>query len=120
MRRERRFEDTNPKGSKTVLFIGFCLSAVAFVLAVVPFIMFFVPNAVPTSGTPFITTATYLNAFAVALSFAGIIMSANSALHNRPMAQFSFLFGVIAFLIGTVMFILCLLFGAVIPLNRIA
>lgn len=98
-----------------MLFTGLLLSFAAFCCAVVPLIMFLVPGGVTKSATPFITVGLILNAAAVGLSFTGIIMSANSALHNRTAARFSFFFGMTGFTIGVALLILCVLFGVILP-----
>lgn len=118
--KERKYKENDvTRGNIFVLLAGMLCSLVGFVLAIVPLLMFLIPNGVPASDTPFITVATYLNAFAIALGLAGIIMGAHSASHNKAMTQVAAVFGSISVVFGLVMFILCLTFGAVIPLHNI-
>lgn len=118
--KERKYNDNGAsRGNIFVLLTGMLCSLVGFVLAIIPLLMFFIPNGVPASDTPFVTVATYLNAFAIVLGIAGIIMGAHSASHNKAMTQVAAVFGSFAVILGLVMFILCLTFGAVIPLHNI-
>ena len=65
------------KENKVLLFTGLGLSAAAFLLAVVPFIVFLVPGGV-SDGSPFVTSGIYINAFALAAALAGVIVTALS------------------------------------------
>lgn len=107
---------TAAKGSPVVLYVGLALTVAAFLLVFVPLVLFLVPGGVASASTPLITVCIYLNALGVALSFAGIVMTANSALCNKGIARLSFFFGTLAFLFGLALLIVCLLFGEFIPL----
>ena len=63
------------KENKVLLFTGLGLSAAAFLLAVVPFIVFLVPGGV-SDGSPLVTSGIYINAFALAAALAGVIVTA--------------------------------------------
>lgn len=104
--------------NKGLVFAGLGVSAAAFILAVVPLILFFVPGAVGGGANPFVQTGIYTNAAAVATSFAGVVMTA-AAKPRSGIARLSLFFGATAFLVGLACFILCLVFGAIIPLHSI-
>ena len=65
------------KENKVLLFTGLGLSAAAFLLAVVPFVVFLVPGGV-SDGSPLVTSGIYINAFALAAALAGVIVTALS------------------------------------------
>ena len=54
--------------NKDLVFAGLGVSAAAFILAVVPLRLFFVPGAVGGGANPFVPTGIYTNAAAVAAS----------------------------------------------------
>ena len=75
-------------------------------------------GAVGGGANPFVQTGIYTNAAAVAASFAGVVMTA-AAKPRSGIARLSLFFGATAFLVGLACFILCLVFGAIIPLHNI-
>lgn len=103
------------KENKVLLFTGLGLSAAAFLLAVVPFIVFLVPGGVG-DGSPLVTSGIYINAFALAASLAGVIVTALSK-PRSGVARLSLFFSAVAFLVGMACFVLCIVFGAAIPLH---
>lgn len=105
------------KENKVLLFTGLGLSAAAFLLAVVPFVVFLVPGGVG-DGSPLVTSGIYINAFALAAALAGVIVTALSK-PRSGVARLSLFFSAVAFLVGMACFLLCLLFAAIIPLHAI-
>ena len=103
------------KENKVLLFTGLGLSAAAFLLAVVPFVVFLVPGGV-NDGSPLVTSGIYINAFALAAALAGVIVTALSK-PRSGVARLSLFFSAVAFLVGMACFVLCIVFGAAIPLH---
>lgn len=101
--------------NKLLLFIGLGLSAAAFLMAVVPVFVFFVPGGA-SSSSPLVYSCIYVNAFAVAAALAGVILTALSA-SRSVIARLNLFFAATAFLVGLAFFVLCLVFGAIIPLH---
>lgn len=102
---------------KILLAVGFALCLAAFIMAFVPLVMFLVPGGTDGASSPLVTSGIYVNAFAVAASFTGIVLTAAAKPKSGALARFSLFFGAIAFLVALAAFIVCLLFGAVIPLH---
>ena len=120
MREQRVQAATNVKqnnGNKVLIFTGLGLSAAAFVMAVVPLLLFLIRGGADTSS-PLLKTGIYVNAVAVAAAIAGIIVTA-AAKPKGGIARLTLFFGAAAFLIGMACFLLCLLFAAIIPLHAI-
>ena len=108
------------KENKLLLFLGLGFSAAAFVMTLVPFIMFLVPDGVSETSSPLVNSGIYINAFAVAMSFVGVVLTAAARPDaSRELAGLNLFFGATAFLLSTALFILCLIFGAIIPLGGI-
>lgn len=103
-------------GNKVLQFVGFGLSAAAFVMAIVPFLMFLIPDGVKDSSSPLVFSGIIVNAFAIALGIAGLILTWVSKYPMRAIARLSLTFTSFACIIGIAMFVLCLVFGALIPL----
>ena len=124
MREQRVQAATNVKqnnGNKVLIFTGLGLSAAAFVMAVIPLLLFLIPGGADTSS-PLLKTGIYVNAVAVAAAMAGIIVTAAAKPKGgiaRLIARLTLFFGAAAFLIGMACFLLCLLFAAIIPLHAI-
>lgn len=106
--------------NKPMLFAGFALNAAAFVTAFVPLLLFLIPGGVSGGSAPLINSGIYINAVAVAVSFVGVVLTAAAKPKSGALARSSLFFGATAFLVALAAFILCLLFGAVIPLHNIA
>ena len=88
-----------------------------------------IPGGV-SDGSPLVTSGIYINAFALAAALAGVIVTAfalAAALAgvivtalSKPcsgVARLSLFFSAVAFLVGMACFVLCIVFGAAIPLH---
>lgn len=94
------------KGRLIVLLIGFVLCVVSFACAIIPILMFFVPGwgeFGKTGAFAMVDLGKILNWIAVGTGFVGIVFAVAGANTKKLFARFSFLFGVIGFLIGLVM-----------------
>ncbi len=111
---------TEKRENKPMLFAGFALNAAAFVAALVPLLLFLIPGGVSGGSAPLVSSGIYINAVAVAASFVGVVLTAAAKPKSGALARFSLFFGATAFVIALAAFVLCLLFGAAIPLQNIA
>lgn len=100
------------KGSAVVLFIGFALCTVAFLMVLVPLLMLLIPGGAAGQSVPLSKSALYLNIIAVILAFVGIIMCSTAPAHNKAMARFAFAFGILAFLLGVAFAVMCIIGSA--------
>ena len=76
-----------------------------------------IPGGV-SDGSPLVTSGIYINAFALAAALAGVIVTALSK-PRSGVARLSLFFSAVAFLVGMACFVLCIVFGAAIPLHAI-
>ena len=74
-----------------------------------------IPGGV-SDGSPLVTSGIYINAFALAAALAGVIVTALSK-PRSGVARLSLFFSAVAFLVGMACFVLCIVFGAAIPLH---
>lgn len=104
--------------NKVLLFTGLALNIAAFVMAFVPLVVFLAPGGTGGTSSPLVESGIYVNAFALAASFTGIVLTAAAKPRSGVVARLSLLFGAAAFVIALAAFVLCLLFGAVVPLHN--
>ncbi len=97
------------KGSAVVLFIGFALCTVAFLMVLVPLLMLLIPGGAAGQTVPLSKAALYTNVIAAVFSFVGIIMCSTAPAHNKFVARLSFALGIVAFLLGVAFAVMCLL-----------
>ncbi len=97
---------SNIKAREIVLFIGFALTAVAFVFAALSvFMLFFnMESMVPESQTTASLTKIF-STVALATSFVGVILSVAGANTHKGFAKLSFFFAIIGFFAGLVMWL---------------
>lgn len=72
-------------------------------------LMLLIPGGAQGQEVPLSKAALYTNVIATVLAFVGIIMSATSPTHNKPMARFAFLFGILAFMLGAAFTVMCII-----------
>lgn len=97
------------KGSAVVLVVGFTFCFSAFLMVLVPALMLLIPGGAAGQEVPLSKVALYTNIIAAVLAFVGIIMSATSPAHNKAMARFAFLFGILAFMFGSAFAVMCII-----------
>lgn len=97
---------SNMKAREIVLFIGFALTAVAFVFAALSvFMLFFnMESMVPESQTTASLTKIF-STVALATSFVGVVLSVAGANTHKGFAKLSFFFAIIGFFAGLVMWL---------------
>lgn len=105
------------KENKVLLFVGLGFSIASFIMTLVPLLLFFIPGgANGDSSSPLVVAGIYVNAFAVAASITGVVLTA--LCHPKSgVARLNLLFAALGFVIGLACFILSLIFGAVVPLH---
>ncbi len=119
MSKKKRKEkvDDAPKKSVAkliILLIGFAISAISFVCAVIPVLALFIPSFnIGNEKAALIDIAKILNIVAVAAAVVGSILSVIGANQKTGIARLAFLFAVIGFLVGLSMLCVCVFASAI-------
>lgn len=108
------------KGRKICLIIGFILCLDAFCLVLAAMLMAFIPNlSVNPAGITQFELGIRLYGIGAGAAFLGLIMAVAGANTKKSLARFGFFFGILAFIVGFVMLIICLFFKTILPIRAL-
>lgn len=100
------------------LYLGLALSLLGFVAVLFGALMIFVPGFDVAGASTFRLVIIFLSV-GIASAFAGSVLTVSGANTRKSLAQLSFLFCVLAFVIGTALLTVLLFFKTVLPITAL-
>ncbi len=107
---------SNMGARKVVLFIGFAMSIIGFLVVLVGALFFFLPQLNVVEGVSPAKLLTAIFGLGVAVCFVSTVFSVAGANCKKIVARFSFLFDILAFVIGAALLIIVLFLRTLIPI----